>query len=340
VIGILLFTIAVRLVMLPTSFKQQKTSAKQARLAPKIKEMQAMYKNNPQKLQEEQQKLYARENANPMSGCLPLLIQFPVIIGLYSAITKPLMCVLHLSVDKVNQALTLVGLQKAGYGQIDFINQFASLRDKIVASNIFTGSEITELDGLSKGAFNFFGLNLLGTPSITNITVLIIIPILCFVTSMIMSIIMNTTAAQPQAGNGCMKWGMPLSMSVFSTFIAFSVPGAVGLYWIFSNLASILQTVIMNKYYNIWVMNAQDEAARYARRENEEEKMFEKYGGVNIHSAFESLRSSGAPVDLNSDSEDGKDPAAPEKSAPYGNDKVIKTGNAARAGQAQKKKKK
>ena len=192
VVGILLFTIAVRLVMLPSSVKQQKTSAKQARLAPKLKELQEMYKNNPQKMQEEQQKLYARENANPMSGCLPLLIQFPVIIGLYSAITKPLMCVLHISVDKVNQALQLVGLDKAGYGQLDFISQFGTLREKVVASNIFNGQELSELDGLANGAFNFFGINLLGTPSYTQISILILIPVLCFVTSMAMSIIMNT----------------------------------------------------------------------------------------------------------------------------------------------------
>ena len=339
VIGILLFTIAVRLVLLPSSFKQQKTSAKQARLAPKLKELQEMYKNNPQKMQEEQQKLYARENANPMSGCLPMLIQFPVIIGLYSAITKPLMCVLHMSVDKVNAALQLVGLDKAGYGQLDFISQFASLREKVVASNIFNSTEIAELDGLANGAFNLFGINLLGTPSVSQISVLLVIPILCFVTSMAMSIIMNKTSAQPQTGGGCMKWGMPIFMSSFSTIIAFSVPGAVGLYWIFSNLASILQTVVMNRYYNMWVMNAQDEAARYARRENEESALLAKFGGVNIRAAFDSLRSADK-TDAPEEEEILEEKAPAEKSAPYGSAKVIKTGNAARAGQTTQKKKK
>lgn len=341
VVGILLFTIAVRLVMLPSSLKQQKTSAKQARLAPKIKELQEMYKNNPQKMQEEQQKLYARENANPMSGCLPLLIQFPVIIGLYSAITKPLMCVLHMSVDKVNAALQLVGLDKAGYGQLDFISKFASLREQVVASNIFDATEIAELDGLANGAFNLFGINLLGTPSFSNISMLILIPILCFVSSMAMSLIMNKTSAQQQTGGGCMKWGMPIFMSVFSTAIAFSVPGAVGLYWIFSNLASILQTVIMNKYYNMWIMNAQEEAARYARRENEESAMLAKFGGVNIRAAFESLRKANEAAAQQEETKPAEKAKAPaEKSAPYGNDKVIKTGNAARAGQTAQKKKK
>ena len=104
VVGLILFTIVVKLLMLPMSIKQQKTSAKQARIQPKIKELQEMYRSNPSKLQEEQQKLYQRENISMTSGCLPLLIQFPVIIGLYRAIVNPLTCVLHLSADKVNQA--------------------------------------------------------------------------------------------------------------------------------------------------------------------------------------------------------------------------------------------
>ena len=128
--------------------------------------------------------------------------------------------------------------------------------------------------------------------------------------------------------------GMPIFMSSFSTIIAFSVPGAVGLYWIFSNLASILQTVIMNRYYNMWVMNAQDEAARYARRENEESALLAKFGGVNIRAAFDSLRS----ADKTDAPEEEEIPE--EKSVPYGSAKVIKTGNAARAGQTTQKKKK
>ena len=115
VVGLLLFTIVVKLLLLPSSLKQQKTSAKQARLAPKLKELQEMYKNNPTKLQEEQSALYARENVSMMSGCLPLLIQFPIIIGLYRAIVNPLTCVLHLSVDKVNRALEFITVSGNSY---------------------------------------------------------------------------------------------------------------------------------------------------------------------------------------------------------------------------------
>ena len=342
VVGLLLFTIAVKLIMLPTSIKQQKTSAKQARLQPKIKEIQEMYKNNPTKMQEEQQALYARENVSMFSGCLPMLIQFPVIIGLYQAIVNPLTCVLHLSVDKVNEAMKFVTLpENAYYKQSELINQFASIRDKIVSANIFTQAELVELDGMANGAFNLFSLNLLESPSFTS--ALILIPIICFVSSMAMSLFMSKSSGA-SAQSGCSKWGMPIGMSAFSTWLAFSVPGAVGLYWILQNLVSILQSALMNKFYNAQIMNAMDEAARYARRENEEAVALEKYKAVNIHEVVAQLKERN---DAEAAEKDNKKTVDIYESIDAKNiitidpnQRVIKTGNAARAGVQTKKKKK
>ena len=346
VVGLLLFTIVVKLLLLPSSLKQQKTSAKQARLAPKLKELQEMYKNNPTKLQEEQSALYARENVSMMSGCLPLLIQFPIIIGLYRAIVNPLTCVLHLSVDKVNRALEFITVSgNSYYKQSEFIRQFASVRDKIVNANIFTGKELDELDGLANGAFNLFHLNLLEMPTVNSI--LVIIPILCFVTSIAMTLFtMKGTGAATAGQPGCTKWGMPVAMAAFSTWIAFSVPGAVGLYWILQNLVAIAQTLLMNKYYNGDIMNAMDEAARYARRENEEEAVLQKFGGVDIHRAVKELEAAGADAaDEEKDKKtkdiyDDIDAKNIVKVKPFDAQRVIKTGNAARAGNAGSTKKK
>ena len=345
VVGLVLFTIVVKLLMLPMSLKQQKTSAKQARLQPKIKELQEMYRNNPTKLQEEQQKLYQRENVSMTAGCLPLLIQFPIIIGLYRAIVNPLTCVLHLSADKVNQALQYVTLPSENYyyKQSALINQFASIRDRVVSANIFTPTELTELDGLSNGAFNLFHINLLETPAVN--TILVLIPLLCFVTSVAMTLFTmrgSNTAAAGQ--NGCTKWGMPIGMAAFSTGLAFTVPAAVGFYWIIQNVVSIIQTLLMNKFYNAQIMEAMDEAARFARREIEEEKVLEKYGSIDILSVAAQLKAAHTEVP-----DDAKDKAAHSiyedidaknviKINP--NERVIKTGNATRAGNASAKKKK
>ena len=84
VLSILVLTVVIKLITLPLTFRQQVSSMKMAAMQPKIKELQEKYKNEPQKLMEEQRKL----GFSPLSGCLPLLIQFPVLIGLYNAITR------------------------------------------------------------------------------------------------------------------------------------------------------------------------------------------------------------------------------------------------------------
>ena len=86
VLSILVLTVVIKLITLPLTFRQQVSSMKMAAMQPKIKELQEKYKNEPQKLMEEQRKL----GFSPLSGCLPLLIQFPVLIGLYNAITRSL----------------------------------------------------------------------------------------------------------------------------------------------------------------------------------------------------------------------------------------------------------
>ena len=347
VIGLILFTIVVKLVMLPMSLNQQRTSAKQARIQPKLRELQEMYRNNPTKLQEEQQALYARENISMASGCLPMLIQFPVILGLYRAIVNPLTNVVHLSVDKVNKLIELGGDALKGnayYAQSEIINLFPKIRDQVEAAGIFTASEMSKLDQLSDGAFTLFGLNLLEMPSWSSL--LLLIPVCCFISSMAMMLFtMRGNAATAQSG--CSKWVMPVMMSGLTTWLACSVPGAVGLYWIIQNLVGMVERALLNKFYNGDIMEAADEAGRYARRELEEKKVMERFANVDIHmaalrlkersdaEATEKLAEKNAKTASIYDSIDAKNVVVVNN-----NDRVIKTGNVARAGGSNSKKKK
>jgi YidC/Oxa1 family membrane protein insertase len=77
------FTIIVRMFLLPLNIKQTKSQAKMQIIQPEIQKIQAKYKNDPQKSQEEMMKLYKEHGANPMSGCLPLLIQMPILFAMY-----------------------------------------------------------------------------------------------------------------------------------------------------------------------------------------------------------------------------------------------------------------
>ncbi len=82
-VAIILLTVLIKVILLPFNFMQLNSLKKMQEIAPKQKELQKRYKNNPDKLNEELMKLYRENNINPMGGCLPLLIQFPFIIALF-----------------------------------------------------------------------------------------------------------------------------------------------------------------------------------------------------------------------------------------------------------------
>src|SRR5919109_4705043 len=89
-IAIIILTILFRIVLLPLGIKQIKAMQATQALQPKIKEIQKKYKGNRQKIQEQQMKLYQEYGVNPLGGCLPVLLQFPILIAMYSVIRAPI----------------------------------------------------------------------------------------------------------------------------------------------------------------------------------------------------------------------------------------------------------
>jgi YidC/Oxa1 family membrane protein insertase len=89
-ISIIILTIVFRLILLPLGIKQIKSMQAMQALQPKIKEIQKKYKGNKQKVQEQTMKLYQEYGINPLGGCLPLLLQFPILIAMYSVIRAPI----------------------------------------------------------------------------------------------------------------------------------------------------------------------------------------------------------------------------------------------------------
>lgn len=89
-IAIIVLTLVIRVVLLPLGIKQIKSMQHMQAIQPKIKDLQKKYKNNKQKQQEETMKLYKEAGVNPLGGCLPLLLQFPILIAMYSVIRAPI----------------------------------------------------------------------------------------------------------------------------------------------------------------------------------------------------------------------------------------------------------
>ena len=88
-LSIIILTLVIRLLLLPLGIKQIKSMQHMQAIQPKLKELQKKYKGNKQKIQEEQMRLYKEAGVNPLGGCLPLLLQFPILIAMYSVLRAP-----------------------------------------------------------------------------------------------------------------------------------------------------------------------------------------------------------------------------------------------------------
>ena len=126
VLAIIVLTILIRLLTLPLTLKQQVSSMKMAAMQPQIKAIQEKYKSEPQKLNEEMRKV----GFNPLGGCLPLIIQFPILIGLYNAITRTM-------------AVTPFSLLELGKHIYGFLPNLSSL---LPINSIFLGIDLGQPD--------------------------------------------------------------------------------------------------------------------------------------------------------------------------------------------------
>ncbi len=275
-IAIILFTIVIKILLFPFSVKQQKSMASNARFQQKQKEIMDKYKNDRVKANEEIQKLMAKENVSPTAGCMPMLAPMLVLFGIYYSVINPLTNTLHIASGKVSSALaslnTLPGIGttiNGRYGEISIVKYFSSLQSylKVDSKPVFSQAEADSINEFSKG-FNFCGLDLLATPSQSSWeSMLWLIPVLCFLTSvgsMLIMQIINGTKMQ-----GCMML-MIFLMPLFTAWIAYSVPGAVGFYWVVSNILGFVQSMIMSKFYSPAIMEARTEAERVVLRLQQE----------------------------------------------------------------------
>lgn len=243
--ALVVFTIFTRLVMVPLAITQQKGMAKQTRLQPKIKKIQQKYAGNQAKINEEMNALYQREGFSSMgAGCLPLAIQFPIMMGLYGVIYKPLTYVLHINKDTVKlltDALGELSGRAASSAELQVISKISENASQF--TNV--GSDVIET--IAKFHFSFLGINMADIPNFKEFSILWIIPILSGVTSLMTSAVsfIRQRKTNPEMTKnpmmGCMSFGMPL----FSVYLAFQFPAGIGIYWIMSNILMFFQTLIV-----------------------------------------------------------------------------------------------
>ena len=237
-IAIIIFTLIVKLLLLTFSIKQQRSMASNARFQKKQKEIMDRYGNDRMAAQAEIQRLMEKENVSMAGGCLPMIAPMFVMLGVYYSVINPLTNTLHIAGDKVTTAMN---------------NLFAlpGLGTSLSCNN---DGQIYTVKYFNPNSSPFWSLMWL-------------IPVLCFVTSVASMLIiqkMNGTKMQ-----GCM-FAFVLIMPLFSAWLAYNVPGAVGFYWIASTVLGFVQSLILNIYYNASIIEARDEAHRIELRRVQE----------------------------------------------------------------------
>lgn len=286
-VSIIFFTLIVRLAMFPFSVKQQKSMAKTMKLQKKQQEINKKYANNKQKANEEMQKLYEKEGVSPTGGCATSLIPFVFMLGIFYAVAYPLSNTLHIGSDIIQKAMATMGtipgmtaysvipndagvlqavMSNAGYQEISFVSSLSgapALIPTLFPNNI---QDVT----MFIGGFDFAGFNLLTTPSTQGIfSVYFLVPVICFVSSVVTQLITMRMNKSMQNQQGCMKAFM-LLMPLITAWFAYSVPAAVGFYWILSNIFSLFQAIVMAKAFGPEKVTAQNEARHVALLEQQE----------------------------------------------------------------------
>ena len=294
-ISIIFFALLVNLLMTPFMAKSKKSMMHTTLIQPRIQELQRRHEGNPQKLNQEMQKLYQEEGINPMSGCIWSLIPFPIMIALYSVIRQPLTRMMFVAEDVVttlqdffvNQGWYTVPAKTDAYMEIKLADIAHQHWDEVQTA--LAG----QVDGLMNVDFGFLGLNLGQQPrwnfflrtdwSDASVWLpalgLFLIPFIsAFLSwaSMKISNMSNPPQAQNAQTEASMK-SMTLMMPLMSIWICFVMPAAMGIYWIANSVFGIIRDFALTKVFKKQLDKemAERDAARSQREKEIEAKRLE-----------------------------------------------------------------
>ncbi len=241
-IALILFTILLRIILLPITIKQQQSMKKTANIQNKMQEIQFKYKNNPELMNQEIMSLYKRENLSPFSGCISAILQIVIILSVFYLVSRPLTYMKKIDSNIIegykNEIIQEDG-KISNYSEIEIIQKKSEQNDDI------------------KINMNFMGLDLSKVPSqnLKDFTVYII-PIL-YVISSVFSIKLTTNQNKSKGKQDSsssemdmtqqMNKSMSYMMPIMAVSIAFVAPLGLALYWFISNVLMIVERILLNK---------------------------------------------------------------------------------------------
>jgi len=279
-IAILIFSVVLRIILIPITIKQQKSMKKSAELQAEMSEIQKKYKNNPEKLNQETIELYKREKMSPFSGCLSSILQLIIILSVFWLVSQPLTYMKKIDKDLIEKYST--EMKESGYNSNNSYIQIATIDYAETKYQEITKQleqeEVENREELVKKQeeynklrlnMNFLGIDLSKVPTQSlNDWRVYVIPILYVLTSIIS--IKITTSTQKNKQNKDivvseneknneekvdtteqmqqMSKSMMYMMPAMSVMIAIIAPLGLALYWLMSNILMIIERLIINKF--------------------------------------------------------------------------------------------
>ena len=278
-IAIVLFTLLVKMLMLPLQIKQQKMTKLQAVMNPEIKAIQEKYKgknndtNAMTKMQAETKAVYEKYGVSQWGSCIQLIIQMPILFALYRVFQQ-----IPLYISQIKDLfLNILGLN--GNAGISSIEGYADTLNEIYGKGVDwsnTNTAVTTLNTFTTDQWNqlkdafpafsamitenldkinhmntFLGINMSQNPGF-GLHIASLIPILAGVTQFISVKVSQAGMNQPDSDNpaaASMKM-MTYFMPIMSAFLAISLPAGLGVYWIATAVIQTIQTIFINMYYD------------------------------------------------------------------------------------------
>ena len=293
-VALILFTLVIKLIMLPFQMKSKKSMMRMSRVSGQMQDLQKRYAKNQAKLQEEMQKLYEEEGVNPMSGCLWSFLPLPILMALYSIIRQPITHFMMLSKDvlqTVVQSVADAGVDLTNIVMMDKATGAPALKDGLYQMAAYGQINLVKAvqemglstpDGWFNVNYKFLGLDLTATPweYIKSFTFtwavigVILIPILAGLSQFVFSKLTMKTQPQADAAGGASMKSMMYMMPLFSVYIAFIMPAALGVYWIAQSVFSLIQEAILNKTFSAKL--SEEEEARFQARQADRQRRMEE----------------------------------------------------------------
>lgn len=301
--ALLIFTVLTRLILFPLSINNQKNQADRARLAPRLERISKKYAQDRQKAMMKQQELYEKEGVKMTGGCLPMLFQMLVLFSVIAVIYKPLTYIQRVPTEQINTCINVaienmdendkndkkrIDQMKSEssyyrelylFDEIDDVTRPQMIDALVEKHELPAGKAADVIAGIEKTGreFSLFGISLLEVPTEYGIRpnwlwLIVLASGLSAFLSGQLSMKYSKAAMSPeqQQAGGCTN-GMMYMMPLMSLIFSFTVPAGVAVYWTFSNLLAMVQTVILNAMWNPAKIRAQAEAEYAERRRKRRE---------------------------------------------------------------------